>query len=80
MAGTSGNSALYAIVGALGVVLAGGDSRGLMYAALDTAEKISAAPAANPFQLVRELSETPYFMPVASEAPGGEAVPNFVTH
>ena len=42
------------------VVLAGSDSRGLMYAALDTAEKISAATAANPFQFVRELSETPY--------------------
>jgi len=42
------------------IVLAGGDSRGLMYAALDTAEKVSASPSANPFQFVTEISETPY--------------------
>jgi hypothetical protein len=42
------------------IMLAGGDSRGLMYAALDTAEKISASTGADPFQLVRDLSETPY--------------------
>ena len=42
------------------VVLSGGDSRGLMYAALDTAEKISASAGPDPLQLVRDLSETPY--------------------
>ena len=42
------------------IMLTGGDSRGLMYAALDTAEKISASTGADPFQLVRESSETPY--------------------
>ncbi len=42
------------------IVLAGGDSRGLMYAALDMAEKVSASPSANPFQFVTEISETPY--------------------
>lgn len=43
-----------------GIVLAGGDSRGLMYAALDTAEKIAAAQSVNPFQFVIDSSETPY--------------------
>ena len=42
------------------IVLAGGDSRGLMYAAIDTAEKISAATGTDPFQEVRDLSEGPY--------------------
>ena len=42
------------------VVLAGGDSRGLMYAALDTAEKIKASTGTDPFELVRDISETPY--------------------
>ena len=42
------------------IVLAGGDSRGLMYAALDTAEKVSASKGSDPFELVREVSETPY--------------------
>jgi hypothetical protein len=42
------------------VVLAGADSRGLMYAALDTAEKIAAASATDPFQFVRNLAEKPY--------------------
>jgi len=44
------------------VVLAGGDARGLMYAALDTAEKITDSPASNPFQQVRETTETPYLL------------------
>jgi hypothetical protein len=44
------------------VVLSGGDGRGLMYAALDTAERISASPANDPFQQVRETSETPYLV------------------
>ena len=43
-----------------GIVLAGADSRGLMYAALDTAEKVAASSANNPFELVAEISETPY--------------------
>jgi hypothetical protein len=42
------------------VILDGGDARGLMYAALDTAESITASPAADPFQQVREKTETPY--------------------
>jgi hypothetical protein len=48
------------IAGKPAIVLAGADSRGLMYAALDTAEKISASTGADPFQLVRDSSETPY--------------------
>jgi hypothetical protein len=44
------------------IVLSGGDGRGLMYAALDTAERISASPANDPFQQVRETSETPYLV------------------
>jgi hypothetical protein len=44
------------------IVLTGGDGRGLMYAALDTAEKISASPATDPFQQVRDASETPYLV------------------
>ncbi len=48
------------IGGKSAIVLAGADSRGLMYAALDTAEKISAANGADPFELVHDLSETPY--------------------
>jgi hypothetical protein len=42
------------------VILDGGDARGLMYAALDTAEGITASPASDPFQQVREKTETPY--------------------
>lgn len=42
------------------VVLEGGDARGLMYAALDTAEAIAASPNSNPFQEVQEKTETPY--------------------
>jgi hypothetical protein len=44
------------------IVLTGGDGRGLMYAALDTAEKIAVAPASDPFQLTRDISETPYLL------------------
>jgi hypothetical protein len=41
------------------VALSGGDARGLMYAALDTAERISWS-AGDPFQYVRDTSEKPY--------------------
>ncbi|HEY1948934.1 MAG TPA: hypothetical protein VGG97_18140 [Bryobacteraceae bacterium] len=44
------------------IVLTGGDGRGLMYAALDTAERILASPATDPFQQVRDTSETPYLV------------------
>ena len=44
------------------VVLAGGDARGLMYAALDTGDKISASSGADPFQYVRETSESPFLV------------------
>jgi hypothetical protein len=44
------------------IILTGGDGRGLMYAALDTAERISASPATDPFQQVRDTSETPYLV------------------
>jgi hypothetical protein len=50
------------IAGKPAIELTGADSRGLMYAALDTAEKISAGTSADPFQLVRDLSETPYLV------------------
>jgi hypothetical protein len=42
------------------IVLAGADSRGLMYAGLDTAEKISASAGGDPFSEVRETSESPF--------------------
>jgi hypothetical protein len=42
------------------VVLAGGDSRGLMYAALDTADRISGGTGADPFAEVKETSESPF--------------------
>jgi hypothetical protein len=41
------------------VTLTGGDAVGLMYAALDTAERISWSTT-NPFQYIREVSEQPY--------------------
>ena len=41
------------------IALAGGDARGLMYAALDAAERISWS-ADDPFQYVRDTSEKPY--------------------
>ena len=44
------------------VVLSGGDARGLMYAALDTAERISASSGADLFQQVRETSESPFLV------------------
>jgi hypothetical protein len=43
------------------VVLCGGDSRGLMYAALDTADRVGwTAAGSDPFQYVRDTSEKPY--------------------
>jgi len=42
------------------VALAGGDARGLMYAALDAAERISwSQPEGDPFQFVRNATEKP---------------------
>lgn len=38
----------------------GGDDRGLMYALLDTAERIRWSPQAKPFEHVREIAEKPY--------------------
>src|SRR5262245_464263 len=44
-----------------GLVLYGSDARGLMYAALDVAERVlSSATAGDPFQNVREAEEKPY--------------------
>ena len=42
------------------VVLAGGDGVGLMYAALDTADRIGWATDADPFVLVRDMTEQPF--------------------
>lgn len=44
------------------VALCGGDARGLMYAALDVANRVAWAgkAAADPFRWVRDTSETPY--------------------
>jgi hypothetical protein len=42
------------------VVLTGGDMRGLMYAALEVAESVSRNSALDPFENVKEVSETPY--------------------
>ncbi len=43
------------------VTLSGGDARGLMYAALDTADRVRWSTAvANPFNRVREVTEEPY--------------------
>src|SRR5689334_17329943 len=42
------------------ITLTGGDPTGLMYAALDTAERISWSTAAELFQFVRDTSEKPY--------------------
>lgn len=45
------------------VFLCGADSRGLMYAALDTAERVAWAEGkGNPFQHVRDVSEKPYLV------------------
>ncbi|HUS05434.1 MAG TPA: hypothetical protein VMZ52_04015 [Bryobacteraceae bacterium] len=44
------------------VVLAGGDARGLMYAAIEAAEKITASSGSDPFQYVRETSESPFLV------------------
>jgi hypothetical protein len=43
------------------VILCGGDSRGLMYAALDTADRVRwTAQSADPFQHIRDTAEKPY--------------------
>ena len=42
------------------IYIEGSDARGIMYGALDTAEKIAQAPGMDVFQLVREVHETPY--------------------
>jgi hypothetical protein len=42
--------------------LTGGDPTGLMYAALDTAERISWSTPADPFQYVHDVSEKPYIV------------------
>ncbi len=43
------------------IVLAGGDGSGLMYAALDTADRVGwTASGGDPFQFVRDTSEQPY--------------------
>lgn len=43
------------------VILCGADARGLMYGALDTADRISwSAAAGDPFQHVRDTAEAPY--------------------
>ena len=43
------------------VILCGADSRGLMYAALDTADRVSGpAKSANPFEHIRDTIEKPY--------------------
>src|SRR5437773_482617 len=44
------------------LVLCGSDARGLMYAALDTADRVSWADARDPFREVRDTSETPYLL------------------
>jgi hypothetical protein len=45
------------------VTLSGGDARGLMYAALDTADHVSwSAAGEDPFGKVREVSEEPYLV------------------
>ena len=42
------------------LILAGGDDRGLMYAALEVAERVKWANGPDPFQQVREMAEKPY--------------------
>jgi hypothetical protein len=42
------------------IVLCGSDERALMYAALDTAERIASANGSNPFELVYDVAETPF--------------------
>ncbi len=42
------------------LVLAGRDSTGLMYAALEVAESVSRSTGLDPFEYVQETSETPY--------------------
>src|SRR4051812_6153126 len=42
------------------IVLTGADPRGLMYAALEVAERVSRNSGLDPFQDVKEVSETPY--------------------
>ena len=42
------------------IVLAGGDGVGVMYAALDIADRVGWSAGADPFALVRDTTETPY--------------------
>ncbi|MEO8594975.1 MAG: hypothetical protein ABI759_16770 [Candidatus Solibacter sp.] len=42
------------------IVLAGSDGTGLMYAALDLADRVSWAAGADPFQFARDAAEKPY--------------------
>ena len=42
------------------IALAGGDAHGLMYAALETAERISWSTGDDPFQYIRDTTEKPY--------------------
>ena len=45
------------------LVLSGGDARGLMYAALDTADRVRwSGTAADPFERVHEMSEQPFLL------------------
>lgn len=49
--------------GAPAVTLCGSDTRGLMYAALDTADRVAwSTAAANPFEYVRDTSEKPFLV------------------
>jgi hypothetical protein len=49
------------INGAPALILCGGDARGLMYAALDTAERVAwGSDPADPLQHMRNVSEVPY--------------------
>lgn len=45
-----------------GVELLGADARGLMYAALETAERVGWSTGDDPFSEVRDVSETPYLI------------------
>ena len=42
------------------VILSGGDARGLMYAALDTADRVAWSSSADPFQYIRNSAEKPF--------------------
>src|SRR5437762_1763611 len=42
------------------LALTGGDAVGLMYAALDTADRVGWSAGGDPFELIRDTSESPY--------------------